>query len=260
LKKLTDAGINLRCQIVLCKGWNDGEELVKTMNDLSSLYPNVSSVSIVPLGMTSHREGLCKLELFSKDECSEVIDTVSAFGDKCIEKFGTRLFYESDEFYVKAERELPESDYYEEFEQIENGVGITSLFIEDFLYAIDELSEKSGSAEVSWVTGKSMENIIPSLINKVNEKLPNLKINLYPIANKFFGETITVTGLVTGGDIISQLKDKHLGKKMIIPKVMLRDDVFLDDVSISDIEKALNIETVILEEPCDIVDFFESLV
>ncbi|MBQ7015293.1 MAG: DUF512 domain-containing protein [Clostridia bacterium] len=260
LRKLTDAGINLRCQIVLCKGWNDGEELLRTMNDLSSLYPNVSSVSIVPLGMTGHREGLCKLELFSKEECSCVIDTVSAFGDKCVEEFGTRLFYESDEFYIKSERELPESDYYEEFEQIENGVGITSLFIEDFLYAIDELPEKNGSAEVSWVTSKSMENIIPSLINKVNEKLPNLKINLYPIANKFFGETITVTGLVTGGDIISQLKDKPLGKKLIIPKVMLRDDVFLDDVSVSDIEKELNTEAVILEEPCDIVDFFESLI
>ena len=133
------------------------------------------------------------------------------------------------------------------------------MFIEDFLYAIEDLPEKNGSAEVSWVTGKSMENIIPSLINKVNEKLPNLKINLYPIANKFFGETVTVTGLVTGGDIIAQLKDKPLGKKLIIPKVMLRDDVFLDDVSVTDIEKALNVETVILEEPCDIVDFFESL-
>ncbi len=260
LRKLTDAGINLRCQIVLCKGWNDGEELIKTMNDLSTLYPNVSSVSVVPLGMTAHREGLCELELFNKEECSQVIDVVSAFGDKCVEKFGTRLFYESDEFYVKAEREIPDSNYYEEFEQIENGVGITSLFIEDFLYAVEDLPVKNGTAEVSWVTGKSMENIIPSIINKVNEKLQNLKINLYPIVNKFFGETVTVTGLVTGGDIISQLKDKPLGKKLIIPKVMLRDDVFLDDVSVSDIEKALNVETVILEEPCDIVDFFESLV
>ena len=259
LRKLADSGINLRCQIVLCKGWNDGEELIRTMRDLSSLYPNVSSVSVVPLGMTAHREGLCPLELFDKNECSAVIDVVSSFGDECFEKFGTRLFYESDEFYVKAERELPSTDYYEEFEQIENGVGSTSLFIEDFTYCVEDLAPNETRAEVSWITGKSMETIIPSLLSELKEKLPNITVNHYPIVNNFFGETITVTGLVTGSDVIAQLKDVSLGEYLIIPKVMLRDDVFLDDVLISDVEHALNIKAVILDGPDEVVAFLEGL-
>lgn len=260
LRKLTDSGINLRCQIVLCKGWNDGDELVRTMKDLGSLYPNVSSVSVVPLGMTAHREGLCPLELFDKEECSAVIDTVSSFGDECYEKFGTRLFYESDEFYVKAERELPSTDYYEEFEQIENGVGSTSLFIEDFKYCIEDLDRNENHAEVSWITGKSMETIIPALLSELKEKLPNIKVNHYPIVNHFFGETITVTGLVTGSDVIDQLKNVPLGEYLIIPKVMLRDDVFLDDVSVSDVEKALKIKTAVLDGPDEVIAFLEGLV
>lgn len=260
LRKLTDSGINLRCQIVLCKGWNDGEELVRTMKDLSSLYPNVSSVSVVPLGMTAHREGLCPLELFDKEECSAVIDTVSSFGDECYEKFGTRLFYESDEFYVKAERELPSTDYYEEFEQIENGVGSTALFIEDFKYCVEDLDRNENRAEVSWITGKSMETIIPELLSELKEKLPNIKVNHYPIVNHFFGETITVTGLVTGSDVIDQLKNVPLGEYLIIPKVMLRDDVFLDDVSVSDVEKALKIKTAVLDGPDEVIAFLEGLV
>ena len=260
LRKLTDSGINLRCQIVLCKGWNDGDELVRTMKDLGSLYPNVSSVSVVPLGMTAHREGLCPLELFDKEECAAVIDTVSSFGDECYEKFGTRLFYESDEFYVKAERELPSTDYYEEFEQIENGVGSTSLFIEDFKYCIEDLDRNENHAEVSWITGKSMETIIPALLSELKEKLPNIKVNHYPIVNHFFGETITVTGLVTGSDVIDQLKNVPLGEYLIIPKVMLRDDVFLDDVSVSDVEKALKIKTAVLDGPDEVIAFLEGLV
>lgn len=260
LRKLTDSGINLRCQIVLCKGWNDGDELVRTMKDLGSLYPNVSSVSVVPLGMTAHREGLCPLELFDKEECSAVIDTVSSFGDECYEKFGTRLFYESDEFYVKAERELPSTDYYEEFEQIENGVGSTALFIEDFKYCIEDLDRNENHAEVSWITGKSMETIIPALLSELKEKLPNIKVNHYPIVNHFFGETITVTGLVTGSDVIDQLKNVPLGEYLIIPKVMLRDDVFLDDVSVSDVEKALKIKTAVLDGPDEVIAFLEGLV
>lgn len=260
LRKLTDSGINLRCQIVLCKGWNDGEELVRTMKDLSSLYPNVSSVSVVPLGMTAHREGLCPLELFDKEECSAVIDTVSSFGDECYEKFGTRLFYESDEFYVKAERELPSTDYYEEFEQIENGVGSTALFIEDFKYCVEDLDHNENRAVVSWITGKSMETIIPELLSELKEKLPNIKVNHYPIVNHFFGETITVTGLVTGSDVIDQLKNVPLGEYLIIPKVMLRDDVFLDDVSVSDVEKALKIKTAVLDGPDEVIAFLEGLV
>lgn len=260
LRKLTDSGINLRCQIVLCKGWNDGEELVRTMKDLSSLYPNVSSVSVVPLGMTAHREGLCPLELFDKEECSAVIDVVSSFGDECYEKFGTRLFYESDEFYVKAERELPSTDYYEEFEQIENGVGSTALFIEDFKYCVEDLDHNENRAVVSWITGKSMETIIPELLSELKEKLPNIKVNHYPIVNHFFGETITVTGLVTGSDVIDQLKNVPLGEYLIIPKVMLRDDVFLDDVSVSDVEKALKIKTAVLDGPDEVIAFLEGLV
>lgn len=260
LKKLTSAGINIRCQIVLCKNWNDGPELIRTMKDLSTLYPNVSSVSIVPLGMTSHRDGLCKLQLFTKKDCSEIIDTISSFGDECLKKFGTRLFYESDEFYIKAERPLPETDYYEEFEQLENGVGSTSLFIEDFRACISELDQNYGIAEVSWATGKSMEKILPQLINELNGKLPNINIHLYPINNDFFGNTITVTGLVTGGDIINQLKDKPLGSALIIPKVMLRDEVFLDDISIYDVENALNVKVVVLDAPDDITAYLESLV
>lgn len=259
LRRFADAGINLRCQIVLCKGLNDGEELMKTLRDLRSLYPAVSSVSVVPVGLTAHRSGLYALTLFNKDECSQLIDVISAFGGECLKTIGTRLIYEADEFYIKAERPVPPTSYYEEFEQLANGVGTVALYTEDFLAAVSSLEPQTGAAEVSWATGMSMKKVFPELIAKLRVKLPSLKIHLYPIRNDHFGETITVAGLVTGGDIIKQLRGKELGSALIIPQIMLRDDKFLDDVSVGDIEKELGIKVVPVGGADELVGYLREL-
>ena len=235
LRRFADAGISLNCQIVLCKGINDGKELERSMTDLAALYPSLVGVSIVPAGITNYREGLCHLEPFTAEEAGEVIDTIDKFGEKCLKKFGTRLFFSSDELYIEAGRELPGEDYYEGYPQIENGVGMIRSMDGEFTDELDFLDEYDleKPRKVSVATGAAAYDFIKSLADRLCEQVPTLECNVYRIINDFFGHNITVAGLLTGKDLANQLKGKDLGDRLLIPRVTLRSegDVFLDDTT-----------------------------
>ena len=235
LRRFADAGISLNCQIVLCKGINDGKELERSMTDLAALYPSLVGVSIVPAGITNYREGLCHLEPFTAEEAGEVIDTIDKFGEKCLKKFGTRLFFSSDELYIEAGRELPGEDYYEGYPQIENGVGMIRSMDGEFIDELDFLDEYDleKPRKVSVATGAAAYDFIKSLADRLCEQVPTLECNVYRITNDFFGHNITVAGLLTGKDLANQLKGKDLGDRLLIPRVTLRSegDVFLDDTT-----------------------------
>ena len=235
LRRFADAGISLNCQIVLCKGINDGKELERSMTDLAALYPSLVGVSIVPAGITNYREGLCHLEPFTAEEAGEVIDTIDKFGEKCLKKFGTRLFFSSDELYIEAGRELPGEDYYEGYPQIENGVGMIRSMDGEFTDELDFLDEYDleKPRKVSVATGAAAYDFIKSLADRLCEQVPALECHVYKIINDFFGHNITVAGLLTGKDLANQLKGKDLGDRLLIPRVTLRSegDVFLDDTT-----------------------------
>ena len=235
LRRFADAGISLNCQIVLCKGINDGKELERSMTDLAALYPSLVGVSIVPAGITNYREGLCHLEPFTAEEAGEVIDTIDKFGEKCLKKFGTRLFFSSDELYIEAGRELPGEDYYEGYPQIENGVGMIRSMDGEFSDELDFLDEYDleKPRKVSVATGAAAYDFIKSLADRLCEQVPTLECHVYKIINDFFGHNITVAGLLTGKDLANQLNGKDLGDRLLIPRVTLRSegDVFLDDTT-----------------------------
>ena len=237
LKRLADAGIALCTQIVLCKGLNDGPELDRSMRDLAEYYPSLRSCAIVPVGLTKFRDGLYPLELFSPEECAAVITQVEAFGNECLEKLGTRLFYCSDEFYVRAGLPLPQEDYYEDYSQIENGVGMLTSMRSEFDFELQYLDELLPHPPiprtVTLVTGAAAYDHIASLCRALEERVPDLKIHVHRIVNHFFGESVTVAGLLTATDVIDQLKGLELGDELLFPQSMLRaeGDVFLDDVT-----------------------------
>lgn len=248
LEKLKDAGINLRCQIVLCPGINDGEGLTKTLRDLASLYPAVSSVSVVPVGLTKFREGLAPLVPFTKQTAADALNRINAVGDECLKKYGTRIFYGADEFYLKAEMPLPDVGFYEDLEQYENGVGMISCFRDDFDYYSEEKKPNPSKVKISLVTGVAATDTIADAMKKLREKYTGLDYSLYTVYNDYFGRTITVAGLVTATDIIAQLKGKDLGSYLIVPDVMLRDDTFLDDLTVSDVERELCVPVRVAKE------------
>ncbi len=248
IKRLSDAGISLCGQIVLCKGINDGDELSRSLEDLSEFFPAMQSVSIVPAGLTKYREKLYPLEGFTKDEASAVIDQVNAFGNKMMDRHDVRMFYCADEFYLKAERALPPESYYDGYPQIENGVGmITSMLAEfyDELDYIDEyLAEVKLPRRVSIATGVAAYDTVVSMARALEERVSGLKINVYKIINNFFGESITVAGLLTGRDISEQLRGKELGEVLYFPENALRadGDLFLDDMSPEELGKILGVD------------------
>ena len=245
LYRLAEAGVELHCQIVLCRGLNDGEELDRTMRDLAALYPAVSSVSVVPAGLTRHREGLYPLSLFTKEESITVVDQVERFGEACLAAHGTRLFYPSDELYLAAERELPNEEFYEGYPQIENGVGmLTSLYTEFIAWQNENGGKKLFLPRtVSIATGVSAYPMMRKIAERMERMFPRLSVKVYEIKNYFFGESITVAGLLTATDIIGQLRGKELGRALILPADVLRSegDVFLDDKTPKDVERALGV-------------------
>ena len=258
LPRLAEAGIKICAQIVLCRGINDGAELDRTMNDLAALAPAVSSVSVVPAGLTDHREGLHPLSLFSKEECRNIITQVTDFGDKCLEKFGTRLIYVADEVYLRAGIELPGMEYYEEFEQIENGVGMAAMLGDEFRAALDNLKEEYSDEQlaavnrtVSVVTGRAAYPLIRGCLDLLTKLCYNLRCNVYEIENNFFGKNITVAGLLTGKDISEQLIGKELGEELLLPGNMLRadEDIFLDDMTPSQLSEKLGVKVTCVD--CD---------
>lgn len=259
MKKFASAGIVMNAQIVLCPTFNDGEELERTFSDLLTIGDNIKSVSVVPIGKTKHRDGLCEIPSVTKKVAKEVIDIVHYWQKKAIERTGSRLFYASDEFYLKAEIEIPDADEYEQFPQIENGVGLIASMKEEFLNALEEEYDLKEKRRVSIATGVAAFNFIKSIAKLAENKYNNLKVDVYEIVNNFFGEEITVTGLLCGCDIINQLRGKTLGDCLIISKSMLRDstDVLLDDVTVKDIEKELNVKITAIEN--DGYEFLDTL-
>lgn len=243
LKQFADAGIAMNCQIVLCPGINDGDELRRTLTDLGNLMPNIKSAAVVPVGVTKFRDGLYPLEKFNKETAGQAIDLIESFQAAFLEKYGTRLVFPADEFYITAERELPDGDYYEDYCQYENGIGMLRSLADEFESAMKIADDPTKSRTVSIATGAAVYDFLVKLVKKAGEKWNNIKCNVYKIRNDFFGETITVTGLITAQDIIAQLKGKELGDALLISKSMLmRDsDIFLDDLRIPDVEKALGV-------------------
>lgn len=244
LRRLTAAGITVDCQIVCCPGYNDREQLSRSMRELAELYPGVNSVSIVPVGLTMHRERLAKLTPFDKESASETIDRVEAFAEKCLAGRGSRIFWCSDELYLKAGREVPADEYYEEYSQLENGVGLMRLLETEFMAALEftEPDEGTGS-EFTIATGVAAAPLLDKLLQTGHKKCAKIKGRVVPIVNDFFGHTIDVAGLVTGGDLIRQLKGRELGERVLIPHTMLRhgEGVFLDDVTLEQASAELGV-------------------
>lgn len=242
MRRFADGGIRMNCQIVCCPGLNDGDELMRTMRELAEMYPAVHSVSIVPVGLTKFREGLFELRPFTPEHSSETIDMVTAFGDECLKKFGTRLFFCSDEMYICANRELPEDEFYEEHTQLENGVGMIRLLETEFKSALS-LSERPDGVPFSIACGTSVAPFFEKLVCTAREKYDNIDGRVYAIENDFFGHSINVTGLITGGDLINQLKGKDLGERLFISQNMLRREEmdFLDDVLLEEASAALGV-------------------
>ncbi len=248
LKMLADADISIRGQIVLCKGLNDGEELDRTMEDLTAYYPSLDSVSVVPAGLTKYRQGLYPLKPFSPEECAAVIRQVNAFGDRCMERFGTRIFYPADEFYVKSKTPLPDYDFFGEYSQIENGVGMLSSFVYEFMCMLDALTEeeKQICRCVSVATGEAAAGMMQDLADRLWSVCPNLHIHIYPVKNNFFGGEVTVTGLLTGQDIAAQLQDKPLGEALLLSRSVLRSegDLFLCGMTPTELTNILQVPLI----------------
>ena len=242
MRRFAEHGIIMNCQIVCCPGWNDGEELMRTMRDLEEMHPGVHSVSIVPVGLTKYREGLEKLTPFTPEHAAETLDMVTAFGDRCLKKHGTRIFFCGDELYLLAGRELPPDEFYEEHTQLENGVGMLRLLETEFRSAL-RLSEEPDYVPFSIAAGTSAAPFFQKLLDLAKERYPGLDGRVYPIVNDFFGHSINVSGLITGQDLIAQLRGKDLGERLFISQNMLRRQEmdFLDDVKLSDAVEALGL-------------------
>ena len=266
LKYLGDfkrAGLAMCAQIVLCKGVNDGEELLRSMRDLAEYAPELTSLAVVPAGLTKYRNGLYPLADFTAEEAGEIIDMIKAFGDECYSRFGSRLVFAADEFYIKAGREIPDADYYEDYSQLENGVGMIRSFsdeIDDATSDADELIASLDSRrEVSIVTGAASYAMITDAAKKIEALSDKIKINVLEIKNYFFGESITVSGLLTGKDIYEQIKDKSLGDAVIIPANCLRDgeDIFLCGMTLEELTEKLGVEVLVAEN--DGYDFIDAV-
>ncbi len=247
IKTLYDNEIEMNGQIVLCKGINDGDELRKTIEDLSQYAPYFQSVSVVPSGLTKFREGLYPLQPFVKEDAQIVIDMIEAYQKKFQDEYGINFVHASDEWYILAERDFPEEERYDGYLQLDNGVGMMRLLTEEFAEALQELKESGKTVDekhISMATGYLAYDLMKKFADDIMENYPQVKVDVYKIRNDFFGETITVSGLLTGADIINQLKEKDLGELLLLPQNVIRsgEDVFLDDVRICDASKELNVE------------------
>ena len=245
LKRFADAGITLNCQIVSCPGINDGDELVRTLTDLENLGVNMTA--IVPVGLTRYRENLYPLVPYNKETAGQTIDIIEKMGDECVKKHGRRIFFPGDEFYLLAEREIPSPEFYEDFSALEDGIGMIAYLTDDVGWKLEELdADESLCHKVTIACGEGVFPYMKRIMSMINEKFPNITINTRAIKNNFFGGGVNVSGLVTGGDLIDQLRDDDLGDRLIITSSMLRfeNDLFLDDVSSDDVERELGVTLV----------------
>lgn len=248
MKRFADAGIKMNCQIVLCPGINDGDELKRSVFDLSALYPSVQSIAVVPVGLTKFRDGLYPLRPFCKTSSLNTIKLLHQMGDENIKNHGKRIVFPSDEFYLKAQIPLPDEDFFEDFAQLDNGVGMLTLFTSEFRAELEYLKEEKieHNTRFAVATGKAAAGMFEKLIDEAKKKWHNLECELFVIENEFFGENITVAGLITGKDLIGQLKGKLNCHKLLISDNMLKhnENVFLDDVTLTEVSSELNCEVV----------------
>lgn len=253
IRRFTSAGITVNTQIVVCPGINDGEELDRTIRDLTSLGPQLHSISVVPVGLTKFRDGLPELKPFDRDKAIEVGDQVENWQNRLLKKYNSRIVYLADEIYIMAGREFPPPEAYEDFPQIENGVGMVSSFMQEIEEALEDMKasgfEWTGERTVSVATGVLVYDCFKRIVSSVEKALRGLKINVYKVRNTFFGESITVTGLLTGCDLIRELKGKTLGEKLYLGRNMFRSgtDVMLDDVSANELERKLGVKVQIVD-------------
>ena len=252
---LYEAGIEMNGQIVLCKGVNDGEELERSIRDLTKYLPYMESVSVVPVGLSKYREGLYPLEPFTKEDAIKVLETIHKWQKVCMDSHGTHFIHASDEWYLLAERELPQEENYDGYIQLENGVGMIRLLLDEFRAALKELLIE-GAEDVSKenhrrsiATGYLAAPFVKQLAKECMERFPNYDIRVYPIRNDFFGERITVSGLLTGQDLEAQLKTQELGEKLLLPCNLPRsgEEVFLDDMTLDELKTALQVEIDIVK-------------
>ena len=262
--RLYEAGIRMNGQIVLCKGVNDGDELRYSLEKLMEFLPVLESVSVVPVGLSKYRDGLYPLEPFNKEEANAVIDMVEEFQQKSLQKGYNHFVHASDEWYLLAERELPAEESYDGYLQLENGVGMLRLLKEQVTDAFTILSAEERGADaparkVSIATGLLAEPVLKEIAARTENLFPGIKANVFGIVNEFFGERITVSGLITGGDLIRQMKGKDLGDVLLIPQNMLRsgEEVFLDDVTLSEVQNALQVPVCVVKSSG--MDLIESI-
>lgn len=254
--RLNEAGIEMNGQIVLCKGVNDGEELAFSIREMMRYIPNLQSVSVVPVGLSKYRDGLFPLEPFTREDAREVLSTIHHYQNESYQKYGNHFIHASDEWYILAGEELPQEENYDGYLQLENGVGMMRLLLNEFEEAVKELQEKISagtldfsSREISMATARLAYSFIRDMAARMMEMVPGLMIHVYEIRNDFFGEMITVSGLLTGQDLIAQLTGKELGEALYLPQNVLRsgEEVFLDDVTVTEMEKALQVKVDIIK-------------
>lgn len=255
--RLFQGGVEMNGQIVLCKGINDGEELERSIRDLAGYLPLLRSVSVVPVGLTKYRDGLYPLEPFTREDAREVLSLIHRWQKKLYEEYGLHFIHAGDEWYLLAEEELPEEERYDGYLQLENGVGMLRLLHNEFEEAYGQLPGDGRAAELSIATGRLAYPYLCGIAERIREKYPNVNIRVYAVRNDFFGERITVSGLVTAQDIIAQLKGKELGSRLLIPCSMLKadEDVFLDDYTVKQVSDALQVPVDIVKSSGqDLVD------
>ena len=260
--KLAQAGIIMNGQIVLCKGVNDGAELDRSIRDLSAYLPNLESVSVVPVGLSKYRDGLYPLEPFTKEDAQDVLRIIHGWQNKIYPEYGTHFVHASDEWYILAEEELPQEEQYDGYLQLENGVGMLRLLLDEFAEAMEEdriNGRQVRAKHITLATGRLAYRFIKQMAMQMEERYGGLQIDVIAIRNDFFGEMITVSGLLTGQDIMAQLKDRDLGEKLLLPQNVLKsgEPVFLDDYTLDDIEKALQVRIDIVKSSGR--DFIEAI-
>ncbi|MCR1898195.1 DUF512 domain-containing protein [Irregularibacter muris] len=249
ISKFADAQLTMNTQIVLCPEINDGAELERTLKDLSQYHPWIKSITIVPVGISKHRQYLYPLREFTKEEAIYVINQISDFQEKMLKTYDTRFVFPGDEFFIKAGIDFPDFNYYEGFGQLENGVGMVTLFAQQFNHSINERNDQPLEKRFSIVTGQLIFPYMKELIQKISQKWNQIQINVFPIENQFFGEKITVSGLITGQDIVEQLKDKQLGEFVLMPQSMLKaeENIFLDDYTLDRVAQELKVPVYPIE-------------
>ncbi len=251
IRKLYQAGIAMNGQIVLCRGINDGEELDRTIRELSEFLPSFKSLSVVPVGLTRYREGLYPLEAFRPEDAERVLEQICGWQQKFLTEYGTPFVHASDEWYLLAGKDLPKPEAYDGYPQLENGVGMLRLLWEEVKTALEVRKGDENERRISLATGLLAGPYMKKIIRRIQEKYPGVKADVFSIENRFFGEKITVSGLVTGVDLQEQLPAGKLGERLLIPCNMLRDgeNVFLDDMTVEELEQSLKTPIQVVDTP-----------